>query len=65
VEAGVVGVLSGAYGVPVTEATTIALVDRVISVLSIIVLGSIAYAVSSKRRGGGLRTSVAEASPTT
>jgi uncharacterized protein (TIRG00374 family) len=64
VEAGVVGVLSGAYGVPITEATTIALVDRVISVLSIIVLGSIAYAVSSKRRGGGLSPTVAEASPT-
>jgi uncharacterized protein (TIRG00374 family) len=65
VEAGVVGVLSGAYGVPVTEATTIALVDRVISVLSIIVLGSIAYALSSKRRGGGLANSAVEASPTT
>jgi uncharacterized protein (TIRG00374 family) len=64
VEAGVVSVLVGAYGVPVTEATTIALVDRVISVLSIIVLGSIAYAISSKRRGGGLRTAVAEVSPT-
>jgi glycosyltransferase 2 family protein len=55
VEAGVVGVLSGAYGIPLTEATTIALVDRAISVLSIIVLGSIAYTVSSKRRGAGLR----------
>jgi glycosyltransferase 2 family protein len=64
VEAGVVGVLAGAYGIPVTEATTIALVDRVISVLSIILLGSIAYAVSSKRRGGGLSTPVAETSPT-
>jgi uncharacterized membrane protein YbhN (UPF0104 family) len=61
----VVGVLSGAYGVPITEATTIALADRVISVLSVIVLGSIAYALSSKRRGGGLSTPVAEPSPTT
>ena len=55
VEAGLVGVLTLAYGVPATEAGAIALVDRAISVLSIIVLGSIAYLVSSKRRGGGLR----------
>jgi len=57
VELGVVGVLTAAYGVPLTEATTIALVDRVISVFSIIVLGSIAYAISGKRRGEGLGTS--------
>lgn len=55
VELGVVGVLVTAYGVPVAEATTIALVDRTISVFSIIVLGSLAYAVSPKRRGAGLR----------
>jgi len=54
VEVGVVFVLTAAYNVPLTEATTIAVVDRVISVLSIIVLGSIAYAVSSKRRGGAV-----------
>jgi len=52
VEAGVVGVLTLAYGVSITEATLIALVDRAISVLSIIILGSIAYAASPKRRGG-------------
>ena len=45
VEAGVVGVLTVAYGVPLPEATAIALLDRVISVLSIIVFGSIAYVV--------------------
>ena len=55
VEAGLVGVLTLAYGIPATEAGAIALVDRAISVLSIIVIGSIVYAVSSKRRGGGLR----------
>jgi uncharacterized protein (TIRG00374 family) len=55
VEVGVVGVLTTAYGIPPTEATAIALVDRAISVLSIIVLGAIAYAVSPKRRGAGLR----------
>jgi uncharacterized protein (TIRG00374 family) len=54
VELGVVGVLTAAYNVPLTEATTIALVDRAISVLSIIVLGSIAYLLSPKRRGGAM-----------
>ena len=51
VEAGVVGVLTVAYGVPLAEATAIALLDRVISVFSVIVLGSIGYVVSSKPRG--------------
>jgi uncharacterized protein (TIRG00374 family) len=51
VEAGIVGVLTVAYGVPLAEATAIALLDRVISVFSIIVLGSIAYLVSSKPHG--------------
>jgi hypothetical protein len=54
VEAGVVGVLTVAYGVPLPEATAIALLDRVLSVFSIIVLGAIAYALSSKPRGAGL-----------
>jgi len=53
VEAGVVGVLTVAYGVPLPEATAIALLDRVISVFSIIVFGSIAYAISPKPRGLG------------
>jgi hypothetical protein len=53
VEAGVVGVLHVAYGVPLPEATAIALLDRVISVFSIIVFGSIAYAWSPKPRGMG------------
>ena len=34
-----VGVLTVVYGVPLPEATAIALLDRVISVFSIIVLG--------------------------
>jgi uncharacterized protein (TIRG00374 family) len=55
VELGVVGVLVTAYGVPVQEATTIALLDRAISVFSIIVLGSIAYLFSGLPRGHGLR----------
>lgn len=54
VEAGVVFVLTTVYGIPPTEAIAITLVDRVISVLSIIFFGSIAYSVSGKRRGEGL-----------
>lgn len=62
VEAGMVGVLVAAYGLPLTEATTIALVDRVISVFSIILFGSMLYLVSGKRRGDGLtRSPVPEA----
>ena len=53
VEAGVVGVLTVAYGVPLPEATAIALLDRVISVFSVIVFGSIAYLFSTKPRGPG------------
>jgi glycosyltransferase 2 family protein len=54
VEAGIVGILTIIYGVPLPEATAIALLDRVISVFSVIVLGSILYAVSGKPRGEGL-----------
>jgi uncharacterized protein (TIRG00374 family) len=55
VETGVVGILRLAYGVPASAALAITLVDRTISVLSIIVLGSIAYVLSPLRRGAGLR----------
>jgi uncharacterized protein (TIRG00374 family) len=54
VEGGVVGILTTVYGVPLSEALAITLVDRAISVLSIIILGSIAYAISPKRRGVGV-----------
>ena len=53
VEAGIVGVLRVFYDVPPTEAAAIALLDRAISVLSIVILGSIAYVLSSKTRGPG------------
>ncbi|HEY3164019.1 MAG TPA: lysylphosphatidylglycerol synthase transmembrane domain-containing protein [Candidatus Limnocylindrales bacterium] len=56
VELGVAGVLVAAYHVSLPQATTIVLVDRTISVFSIIVLGSIAYWLSPKRRGVGLET---------
>ncbi|TME10343.1 MAG: flippase-like domain-containing protein [Chloroflexi bacterium] len=54
VESGIVGLLTIVYGVSQTDALAITLVDRAISVLSIIVLGSIAYAISPKRRGMGV-----------
>ncbi len=61
VEAGIVGVLTTAYGVTFAQASAIALLDRLISVFSIIVLGSIAYVASPKTRGEG---TIAEAAPT-
>ena len=54
VETGVVGLLTLVYGVAPNDALAITLVDRAISVLSIIALGSIAYAISGKRRGSGV-----------
>jgi uncharacterized protein (TIRG00374 family) len=65
VEAGIVGILTLAYGVDQTQALTIALVDRSISVLSIIVLGSIAYLVSPKTKGrmSAARAAAAEVPP--
>jgi glycosyltransferase 2 family protein len=50
-DAGIVFVLTVAYGVPLPEATAIALLDRVISVFSVIVLGGIVYFFSDKPRG--------------
>ena len=57
VEGGIVGLLTIVYGVSQTDALAITLVDRAISVLSIIVIGSIVYAVSPKRRGLGVSAS--------
>ena len=59
VETGAVGILTFIYGVPQTDALAITLVDRAISVLSIIVIGSIVYAVSPKRRGLGVTAATA------
>jgi glycosyltransferase 2 family protein len=50
VELGIVGVLTRFYNVPTTEAAAIALLDRAISVLSIIIFGGIAYLVSPKTK---------------
>ncbi len=51
VEAGIVGILTVVYQADPTEAAAIALVDRAISVLSVIVLGFIAYMLSPKTKG--------------
>ena len=50
VEAGMVGILTYIYGVPQGEALTIALIDRSISILSVIVIGAIVYLLSSKTK---------------
>jgi uncharacterized protein (TIRG00374 family) len=63
VEGAVVGLLTIVYNVPQTEALAIVLVDRAISVLSVILFGSIAYAFSSKRRGEGLEPHAQGAEP--
>jgi uncharacterized protein (TIRG00374 family) len=52
-QAGVIGVLTVVYKVPLPEATAITILDWVISVLSIIVLGAIVYVLSPKTRGEG------------
>jgi len=51
VEVGIVGILVTIYNVPENEALTIALVDRAISVFSVILFGSIAYVLSAKTKG--------------
>ena len=63
-QAGVIGVLTVAYKVPLAEATAITILDWVISVLSIIVIGAVVYVVSPMPRGEG-RIKVTEASPGT
>jgi len=50
VEAGMVGILTYIYNVPQNEALAIALVDRAISIVSVIVLGAIVYVFSDKTR---------------
>jgi glycosyltransferase 2 family protein len=53
VEAGIVGLLVGVYHADPNEAAAIALVDRAISVLSVVILGFFAYLLSPKTKGGG------------
>ena len=53
VELGIVGILTFLYGASPEEASAIALLDRAISVFSVVILGGIAYVLSSKTKGGG------------
>jgi uncharacterized protein (TIRG00374 family) len=61
VEGGMLGVLTGVFKLSAPQALAIIIVDRAISVFSIVVLGSIAYIVSGKPRGAGMP--VEEVSP--
>jgi uncharacterized membrane protein YbhN (UPF0104 family) len=47
-------VLTGVFNATSGHALAIILIDRTISVFSIVILGSIAYVLSSKPRGGGM-----------
>ena len=68
VEGAVVGLLTAVYHVPSDQALAITIVDRAISVLSVVALGSLVYVLSSKTKGrstgsepGGLADGVAGA----
>ncbi len=61
VETGIVGILTVAYGVPVPEAVAIAVLDRAVTVLSLIVIGFVAYTLSGKTGRGLRRSAVAVA----
>ena len=54
VELGMGGVLKGVFNASTPHAAAVILIDRSISVFSIVVFGSIAYILSSKPRGGGM-----------
>ena len=54
VDLGMLGVLKTFFTKSSVHATAIVVVDRAISVFSIVVLGAIAYVISSKPRGGGM-----------
>ena len=65
VELGMTGVLTTVFKLAKPQAAAIVLVDRAISVFSIVLLGSIAYVISSKPRGGGMEVEeIAPAGPT-
>ena len=55
VELGMGGVLKGVFNASTGHAAAVILIDRAISVFSIVVLGSIAYVISAKPRGGGMQ----------
>ncbi|MGZ6339847.1 MAG: lysylphosphatidylglycerol synthase transmembrane domain-containing protein [Candidatus Limnocylindrales bacterium] len=53
VDGGMIFVLTTAYGISIESAGAIVLLDRAISVFTIIILGALAYVVSAKPRGEG------------
>ena len=55
VEGGMGLVLSKVFNASPGHALAIVLIDRTISVFTVVVLGAIAYVISSKPRGGGMR----------
>ena len=63
VEGGVGFVLVKVFGVLSGQAIAIILVDRAISVFTIVIFGSIAYVFSSKPRGGGIKVEEIAPSP--
>jgi hypothetical protein len=64
VEVGVAGILITLYNVPAQDAAAVVLVDRAISVLSVIILGGIAYIVSDKTKMRPVPTEIASEVPT-
>lgn len=54
VEFGTLTVLSGVFKLTTTTAAAVILVDRAISVFSVVLLGAVAYVLSGKPRGGGM-----------
>lgn len=62
VELGVASIFIGLYNVPAQQAAAIVLVDRAISVLSVIIIGSIVYVVSDKTKGSRRTPSAVEPS---
>jgi len=55
VEGGMVGVLTTVFKASTPHALAIVLVDRAISVFSVVLLGAVAYVLSSKPRGRGMQ----------
>jgi len=64
VELGVAGILVAIYNVPQQDAAAIVLVDRAISVLSVIVFGSIVWVLSDKTKGSRQAPTPAETTAT-
>ena len=65
VELGMAGILTRVYDVTPEQAAAIVIVDRAISVLSVIIVGGIAYVFSSKTRGDPAITTGGDSDPGT